>query len=312
MSGLRQFLKQVGERLLGSELAVSAGLGRRRGARLILSYHNVVSDAVPPLLGDRSLHLPLRNFREQLDALNELGIRVVPLASTTTPASAGPPEVVLTFDDAYAGALQHAIPELAARGIPATIFVAPGLLGAPAPWWDLLADPAEGAVPEPIRIEALTRYHGEGQLILNHAAASGWALHPPASEHRICSEEELRAAMARHAGLTLGTHTWSHPNLAALVALDEEQARTQLVATAAWLQERFGERAIGYVAYPYGLESPAVRRIAALAGFTGGLRVSGGWDNRRGDPFGIPRLNVTAGLSQRGFRVRLAALSGSR
>lgn len=312
MSGLRQFLKQVGETVLGSELAVSAGLARRRGARLILSYHNVVSDAVPPLLGDRSLHLPLRNFREQLDTLNELGIRVVPLASTRAPLSADPPEVVLTFDDAYAGALQHAVPELAARGIPATVFVAPELLGTPAPWWDLLADPAEGAVPEPIRIEALSRYHGDGRLILDRAVASGWAVHPPASEHRICSEEELHDAMARHAGLSLGTHTWSHPNLAALASLDEEQARAQLVETAVWLQERFRERAIGYVAYPYGLESHAVRRIAALAGFTGGLRVSGGWDNRRGDPFGIPRLNVTAGLSRQGFRVRLAALIGSR
>jgi peptidoglycan/xylan/chitin deacetylase (PgdA/CDA1 family) len=118
--------------------------------------------------------------------------------------------------------------------------------------------------------------------------------------------------MALHAGLTLGTHTWSHPNLEALATLSEEQARTQLTKTAAWLEERFGERAIGFVAYPYGLESPAVRRITSLAGFVGGLRVSGGWDSRRGDPYGIPRLNITAGLSRRGFRVRLAALIGSR
>jgi len=312
MSHLRHLVKQAGETLLGSGLAVTAGLARRRGSRLILSYHNVVSGESPPLLGDRSLHLPLRNLREQLDTLKELGIPVVPLASAHAPALNGPPEVVLTFDDAYAGTLQHAIPELASRGLPATIFVAPGLLGAAAPWWDLLASPALGAVPEPIRLEALARYHGEGQLILEHAVASGRALQPPAAEHRIGSEAELHDAMALHAGLTLGTHTWSHPNLEALATLSEEQARTQLTKTAAWLEERFGERAIGFVAYPYGLESPAVRRITSLAGFVGGLRVSGGWDSRRGDPYGIPRLNITAGLSRRGFRVRLAALIGSR
>jgi len=312
MISLRQLVKRAGETLLGSRVAVAAGLARRRGARLILSYHNVVSSESPPVRGDRSLHLPLRNFREQLDTLRELEIPVVPLESANASSLNDLPEVVLTFDDAYAGTLQHAVPELAARGLPATIFVAPGLLGALAPWWDLLADPAQGAVPEPIRLEALTRYHGEGQLILDHAAATGRALKPPVPEHRIGSEAELREAMALHAGLTLGTHTWSHPNLEALATLDEAQARTQLTDTAAWLKERFGERAIGFVAYPYGLESPAVRRITALAGFSGGLRVSGGWDDRRGDPFGISRLNITAGLSPLGFRMRLAALIDSR
>jgi len=309
MSWSRALAKRLAEAAFGSDIAVRVGLARHRDERLILSYHNVVAEETPPRHGDRSLHLPLERFREQLDVLTELGIPVLPLCGASLPHASAPPHVVITFDDAYAGALTLAVPELANRSMPATIFVAPGLLGAAAPWWDQLASPNEGAVPEQIRLDALERFRGEGAEILAHAAAEGWERGLCSPEHRIANEDELRLAVAGHGGLTVGTHTWSHPNLEALARGSEEAALRQLTETAYWLQTRFDNRAVPYVAYPYGLESPAVRRIASAAGLAGGLRVSGGWDNLRGDPFGIPRLNVTPGLSRNGFRARVAALT---
>jgi peptidoglycan/xylan/chitin deacetylase (PgdA/CDA1 family) len=114
--------------------------------------------------------------------------------------------------------------------------------------------------------------------------------------------------VSQHPALTLGNHTWSHPNLAALAAEDEGAAVEQLVRTQRWLADRFGARAIPCLAYPYGLQSPLSRRIASEAALTLGLRISGGWDNRRGDPFGVPRFNITPGLTRRGFIARVGGV----
>jgi peptidoglycan/xylan/chitin deacetylase (PgdA/CDA1 family) len=212
---------------------------------------------------------------------------------------------VLTFDDAYAGVLEFALPELARRGLPATIFVAPGLLGLEAPWWDRLADPILGLIPSSYRDRALNELHGDGERILRDAPTSGCTVFAPIPEHRIASEAELTRALASHPLVTVGSHTWSHPNVA---ALDAGRLRREMRDSLLWLRERFGPKALDLLAYPYGSESPAARAAAAEAGYRGALRVSGGWDRGDGDRFATPRLNVTPGISPAGFRASLAGL----
>jgi peptidoglycan/xylan/chitin deacetylase (PgdA/CDA1 family) len=307
VSALRRILKSLVERAAASRAAVAAGLAARLESRIILAYHNVVDDISPPDSGDRSLHLPLHQFVQQLDVIAQIGLRVAKLGPEKN-VRAREPEVVITFDDAYEGALRYAVPELARRGFPATVFVAPGLLGLQAAWWDRLADRRSGGVPSPIRERVLSRYRGEGHVALAAAAEEGWHVGEAASEHRIGSEMQLQMAMSQHPGLTLGNHTWSHPNLAAVASADEGAAVEQLVGTQRWLADRFGSRAIPCLAYPYGLESPLTRRIASQAALALGLRISGGWDNRRGDPFGVPRFNITPGLTKRGFIARVAGV----
>ncbi len=297
---MRQLAKRAVESLLGGENRTRARLRQLRGVRFVLAYHNVVATHLPPVGGDQSLHLPLHRFREQLDVLAALGIPVVavdaPLAPDATPTAA------ITFDDAYAGVCEHAIPELQRRGIPATIFVTPGLLGARAPWWDCLASPELGAVPASMRAQALWESRGEGEAILAHARTSGWPLHTPLPVHRIASEEELTAAMATAPLLSLGVHTWSHPNLA---ALDKETIASELSRTASWLRERFPTRWIPEVAYPYGLFTELASSVAAEVGLRAGWRVEGGGCTAQDAPFARPRLNITPGLSAAGFRMRL-------
>ena len=100
---------------------------------------------------------------------------------------------------------------------------------------------------------------------------------------------ELRVAV-RTAGITVGSHSWSHANLAALspadVALELNRSRD-------WLRAEFGEKAIPWVAYPYGLDSEEVLKAAAQASFTGGLRIGGGWP-RAADTYAFarPRLSI--------------------
>ena len=146
-----------------------AALARRRvrGQTLILAYHNVVPDG-ESVRGDISLHLPQRRFAAQLDILARLG-RVIPLARALDPAVDRTPRFVVTFDDAYAGALSAGVGELRKRGMPGTIFVAPGLLGLTT-WWDTIADPDTGTVPESKRDHALGALAGrrpalDGELV---------------------------------------------------------------------------------------------------------------------------------------------------
>ncbi len=303
MSALPRLTKQFLESLLGSAPVVEMGLRRLRGARLVLSYHNVIAqdDLLPR--GDRSLHLPLQRFRAQLDAIARWQLDVVPLDAPSD--ASAPPRVVITFDDAYAGALDFALPELERRGWPSTVFVAPGLLGSAAPWWDRLASPRTGAIPDRVRDAALESFGGEEARILLAAESQGWTLHPPLPAHRIATEPELAAAAGRHSRLRLAAHTWSHPNVSRIAG---DALLRELVAPRDWLRERFGAQYVDWLAYPYGRESAEARATAASIGYRGALRVAGGWDRGTSHLHARPRLNVTPGISDAGFRARLAGL----
>lgn len=110
------------------------------------------------------------------------------------------------------------------------------------------------------------------------------------------------------AGVQFGAHTWSHPNLA---RLEGEALREQLERPLRWIGDS-GLPMIRYLAYPYGLSSPAVAVAAQEAGYDGGLLVEGGWLRGAGyDRFAIPRYNVPAGLTLDGLRLRMSGLLSS-
>lgn len=274
----------------------------RRADTLILAYHNVVPDG-ERAVGDSSLHLPRAAFAAQLDALLEMA-EVVPLdAAISGGGVAGArPRVAITFDDAYRGAVLAGVEELTRRSLPATIFVPPALLDDGIFWWDVLTPEGMPGLAGDVREDALLRMAGKGSAILAAHGCSDTS-HLPAHA-RGASQAELRGA-AERGGITLASHSWSHPNLAALAPSELEE---ELVRPLAWLRERF-DGVLPYISYPYGHYSPAVERAAATAGYRAALRIEGGW-LRDGDAnrFAIPRLNIPAGLSNAGFRLRCSGL----
>lgn len=299
MGLIRETLKQGLESVLASSPSVSISGRLRRGRRLTLAYHNIV--ASEGKLGDASLHLPLQQFRSQLDLLQASDIDIVAVASPA-PASNARPQVSITFDDACHGALEFGIAELASRNLPATVFVSPRLLGSPSPWWDRLSDRSIQAVPSSIRETALTELLGDGDRILAEASLRGWALRPTEPALRVAKEAELDSAMSLHPKLMLGSHGWSHKNLA---RLDGVELAEELTRSKEWLAERWPGRTIPWIAYPYGLSSEAVQMSARATGYSGGLMISGGWAARDNDAFATPRLNITPGFTDLGFRARV-------
>lgn len=301
---IRTVAKHAAELLLHGAGATRLSRRLERASTFVLAYHNIVPEGAAHV-GDRSLHLPQREFARQLDVLASTH-EIVGLPSLLDERrDPTRPRAIITFDDAYRGAVTAGVEELARRRLPATVFVTPGYVGGRAFWWDVLADPARG-LADGVRTHALAELGGRDARIRSWAKDAGRPLHrvPP---HMTGAPEARLAAAARVDGITFAAHTWSHPNLAALAPPDLER---ELVRPLDWLRERF-ECTVPWLSYPYGLSSPDVERAASATGYDGAFRVSGGLiedrhvDDRR---FALPRINVPSGLSLNGFRLRTAGI----
>lgn len=296
---MRAALKSTAELVLARGGAARIARSLRRRQAVVLTYHNIRPDGASSA-GDASLHLPRRAFIEQVEALRSTH-EIVPLDALLEPVSdsRARPRAAITFDDTYRGAVTIGVDELQKRGIPATMFVAPGCLGDQTFWWDRLAVPSLGEIEPAVRHRALHQLAGQGHRI--EAPAIGM----PGSDMRSATESEIHEALARHPGLSVGSHSWSHPNLAALGAAELSE---ELDRPLAWLRQRFA-RATPWVSYPYGCFSDTVRAAAERAGYRGGVTLASGWVGPDAvDPFAIPRLNVPAGLSLDGFVARIAGV----
>jgi peptidoglycan/xylan/chitin deacetylase (PgdA/CDA1 family) len=294
-------LKRGLENLLAPVARVRLSRSRASDGVLVLAYHNIVPDALPPV-GDRPLHLPQATFARQLDFLQQW-FHVIPLAALAGPGTtAERPCAIITFDDAYRGAVSIGLAELESRGLPATVFVAPGLLNDHSFWWDALARGADGLDRE-LRRRALGELRGEDAAVRVWAATRAVPSSAMPEVWRSATETELQGAM--YPGLSLGSHTWSHPNLA---RLDGDQLGRELQHSRQWLEQHFGGAFVPWLTYPYGLFSASVLEAAVAAGYVGAFRIDGGWARPRPGRFDLPRLNVASGLSIEGFALRAAGL----
>jgi peptidoglycan/xylan/chitin deacetylase (PgdA/CDA1 family) len=299
--GLRQLGKRAAEIVLCRTGVAAAALRGSGGRTLILAYHNIVPDG-EPARGDTSLHLPQRSCARQLDMLQRTH-DVVPLSAVLEPpARRGRPRAAITLDDATSGALTAGVEELVARRLTATFFVAPAFVPGRPFWWDVVAP-----VTHEQREHALHVLRGSDPAVLDWAAEQGIPVREVPA-HQCCGSEDQLAA-AEKAGMTFGTHTWSHRNLA---ALPPGELYDELARPLAWLRARFAS-VLPWLAYPYGLWSDATVTMAAELGYQAALRVDGGWVSGRDvEPgparYRLPRLNVPAGLSLEGFSLRAAGL----
>jgi peptidoglycan/xylan/chitin deacetylase (PgdA/CDA1 family) len=117
-------------------------------------------------------------------------------------------------------------------------------------------------------------------------AVSGWlgGTHPDAPWAPILTAAELRELHA--AGIEVGCHTASHPNLA---ALGYENARDELERGRHELEEVIGAP-VKVAAYPFGAATEDTITAARDAGFAAAARTAGrgSW----GDPLNLPRQSM--------------------
>src|SRR5262245_61038035 len=127
---------------------------------------------------------------------------------------------------------------------------------------------------------------------------SGWLgqPHPSASWTRILTADELRELRA--AGIEIGAHTVTHPDLS---ALPYEQAREELAESKRRLEEVLGEP-VEVAAYPYGLATEETARACRDAGFRAACVTTGRGD--WGDPHLLPRQDMENGATLFSLRLK--------
>ena len=92
------------------------------------------------------------------------------------------------------------------------------------------------------------------------------------------------------AGLDLGCHTWSHPDLGTLPVT---QAHQELVRARSTMEDRLGTT-VDQFAYPFGGREhfrPEWREAVVAAGFANNYSAHGGFVTAETDPWLIPRTN---------------------
>lgn len=302
----------------------------------ILMYHRVANAEIDPW----ELSVSPENFDAQLSALADLG-DVLPLHELArTPARARVTDrrrrFAITFDDGYVDNLRVAVPLLERHGLPATFFIATGLLDADAYWWDVFdelvlgrgLDPqqyleaaaAVGAIEHPDHgdpvssdIGALHRFLYESVAerppteirALLDALADELDVEPPQPEGRPMTTAELRE-LIDHPLITLGGHTMHHPRLASRplsdVLVEIESGRRRLHELTGKVPALF--------AYPYGNYDDDVVRLTREIGFEYAVTTDERWTGLREDRLRLPRLHVKdvggdelwASLARRGLR----------
>ncbi|HTP26032.1 MAG TPA: polysaccharide deacetylase family protein [Anaeromyxobacteraceae bacterium] len=311
-SGARRLVRSVARRIAG-------------GARLvILSYHAPTRDfgatareALPSLLiSAATLRRQLEQVAREREiiSLDEACHR---LEARPSPAGRGrvADTASITFDDAYMGVHELALPVLRDLRIPATVFVPTGYVGTAQ---RLLHDRLFAALCELRRRQLLPQaagLSGHLQRMLDACAAEGCgstldrlvallshdrlaaialALEKRLGMHerdlpevtRIMGWDELRAL--RSAGITVGGHTVNHVVLANVPL---SRARLEIEGCRDEMERHLGEPP-RHFAYPNGVFTPRVRDAVASAGFSCAVTTDDA-ENRRGqDPFTLKRKTL--------------------
>ncbi len=236
------------------EAIMAAHMPPRNGLRrtVVLCYHSVhpsnpIRSATPS------------DFERQIKWLQE-HCEIIPFRTIGAPSDLstdGKPLVAITFDDGYEDNHRYALPILAARGVPATLFVTTGFL-------DGVDD-------------VIARFSGAWGVSADHLRGMSWS---QLSEMHV-------------AGFDIGAHTRTHPVLSRLADAD---AIDEITSSRAAIEDHLGT-AVRSFAYPYGKPkehvSERMPRIVADLGFESAATVLYRGVRRDDDLMRIPRFPIT-------------------
>lgn len=296
---MRAQLQSAFTRAAGGALAGRAGRRVFRGQLRVLAYH-AVPDAA--------------RFSAHVRHLVE---RYTPVSGQAVVAAfeGGPPlpddPVWVTFDDGHRSIVEVGQPVLDRFGVPATMFVCPGVVDTGDPfWWAVV----RAAVEVGLEVKLDDRWWTDARLVTELKSR------PDAERRAVVAEltDELRhraalppgeqldpSALARWmaAGHEVGNHSWDHPCLDRCAP--EEQVR-QVRRADAWLRSNLSGYA-PFFAYPNGNWSPVVEAELERLGY----RLALGFDHRLDrlrHPLRMSRLRVDSDAPLQRFAAIVAGL----
>src|SRR5262245_26374135 len=302
---------------------------RPRGL-LVLTYHRVGALAGNPF-DDATFSATPEAFRTQVTYLKERFAMppVDEILESLARGRTNDPMALITFDDGYRDNHDIAFPVLRDIGVPACFFVVTGLLDSPAlPWWDQVAYSVKNTSVEVLKLDYPERL--EFDLRVTPRGFATWRilraykdatapdqsrfLDELATQTQICVDDRRlgqtlfmswdAAREMASAGMTIGSHTTSHPVLS---SLPEAAQRRELVESRERIGEMIGLRP-DVLAYPVGGRgafNDMTKRLAREVGYRAAFRYHGGLNRPDAtDLFSIARIAVEHGDTLAQFRLR--------
>jgi len=234
--------------------------------------------------------------------------RVVSLAEFLERPSSPEPRLVITFDDGWLDNYTRAWPLLRGTGLPATVFLASGLVGSEIWLWsDRAAYLAAQSWPE---VKGL--WHtllGQGQPegasqpeFTARLIARLKALDPGRREERLeAASQELSISFPRRrlfldwaeaaemagGGISFGCHSAGHTDL---TRQGPEELERELGEPLQLLRDRPGF--VPVLSYPYGAWSRAVAEAARRAGYAAAVSMALGLNSARTERFALRRVGL--------------------
>jgi peptidoglycan/xylan/chitin deacetylase (PgdA/CDA1 family) len=231
--------------------------------------------------------------------------------------------VALTFDDGYRDHLTLAAPLLSRLGLPATMFLVPGLLsGEVDPWGERLGWALSRSRVRAVDFEGCTLDLSDGARRRSALTILARLLAPRNRHQRSEAVSQLVRTLSPEgsfntgdlyldwdgarqlvasSGITIGSHSLHHEPLSTKSPADQDE---DLTTSRRLLQERLGVP-VDLLAYPYGQRvdfDAATITAAAAAGYTHAATTLSLWNGPSTPPYEIRRLVIspnhgTAGLS---------------
>lgn len=296
----------------------------RHASLLVLTFHRILPEP-DPLRPDEP---DAATFSTVLDLLRA-SFNLLPLADAVQQLLAGTlpaRSVCVTFDDGYADNCEVALPVLSSKGVPATVFVAPGFLGGGRMFNDSVIEAvrrapreldltAEGLGHYPL-VDSKTRLQAIDRLLRELRYLE------PAERQRLAeritemagaslpTDLMMTPAQVRQlyeAGIEIGAHTIDHPILA---RVDDDTARRQIGESKRVLEALIGAPVTSF-AYPNGRPSQDYthQHVAMVreAGFEVAVSTAWGAATSSTDPFQIPRIGPWGRSAARYAALMLAA-----
>jgi len=228
----------------------------------ILCYHSVVDGKLPAQGDPHKQHIPVSLFVQHLEYLQR-NYRIISLSEFNQSRRENQPlsdySVVLTFDDGFEDFYWVAAPQLAQRGLPATIFV--------------ITDRASNLLPP----------NGESFL----------------------SWDEIKELAS--AGVIIGSHTCSHPNLRDLTV--DEVAR-ELSESRAAILKNVSQSEVP-LSYPFGQTSKAISEVAEASGYCCAIDGDQGLNSSDRATFDLSRTVIASDDDLASFAARVSGLTSS-
>ena len=298
-------------------VALSSGmshwLAHRRPVRRILMLHGVGNAHMTA--GDFHRVMSWLQQRYDIIALDAM-IRDI-LSGTPAPAGAGRSQLAITFDDGLRNQCHIARPVLEQLGIPATIFVCPGLVetgqwmwnhdararlnrlqpGAFREWAQAVGAPSqqtEGAIAWMKTLALPDRLRVQAQL--RDCTAHFVPTQQEHDAYDLMDWDEVRAC--DRGLMAIGSHTMTHPILPTLTVPEIQQ---ELQDSRDVLEHQLS-RTVDVFCFPNGSTDARVRQIARSI-YRAALTTEEGMVTSTVDPIAIPRIPITSHLPLLAWRM---------